>query len=128
MIYKIRVTGEVLETPAATRRCKVEDEILTFGREPIYIEIDELPAKLSTDLYLRIDLVDADCVPAGAPVLTKKRRPRPDEIITLRSERVERDDADIHIHLRSERVENDDTETTLRSERVELQGAKRKNR
>jgi hypothetical protein len=127
MIYKIRVTGEVLDTPAATRRCKVEDEILTFGREAIYIEIDELPAKLATDLYLRIDLVDADCVPAGAPVLTKKRRPRPDELDTLRSERVERDDADIHIHLRSERVENDDT-NTLRSERVELQGTKRKNR
>ena len=128
MIYKIRVTGEVLETPAATRRCKVEDEILTFGREAIYIEVDELPAQLSTDLYLRIDLVEADCVPAGARVISKKRRPPgPDDIITLRSERVERDDADIHIHLRSERVENDDT-ATLRSERVELQGAKRKNR
>ena len=107
MIYKIRVTGEVLETPAATRRCKVEDEILTFSREPIYIEIDELPVDLSTDLYLRIDLVD--CPPAGARVISKKRRPPgPDEIITLRSERVERDDTDIEIRLRSERVELQD--------------------
>jgi hypothetical protein len=106
MIYKIRVTGEVLDTPAATRRCKVEDEILTFGREAIYIEVDELPAQLSTDLYLRIDLVDADCVPAGAQVISKKRRPPgPDEILTLRSERVENDDPDIEIRLRSERVE-----------------------
>lgn len=90
--YKIRVTGEVLETPTATRRCKVEDEVLTFSREPIYIEIDELPEQLSTDLYLRIDLVD--CAPAGAQVISKKRRPPgPDEIITLRSERVELQDA-----------------------------------
>ena len=102
--YKIRVTGEVLETPTATRRCKVDDEVLTFSREPIYIEIDELPAQLSTDLYLRIDLVD--CAPAGAHVISKKRRPPgPDEIITLRSERVENDDPDIEIRLRSERVE-----------------------
>ena len=56
-IYKIRVTGEVLETATATRQYKIGDDVLTFGRDPIYLRAEKLPQKLMSDPYLRIDAV-----------------------------------------------------------------------
>ena len=71
MIYKIRVTGNVLETAHATRQVKVEGLVLTFGREPVYLHVDhKLPEKLTADPNLEIQLVDA--APDGAPVLSLK--------------------------------------------------------
>ena len=57
-IYKIRVTGDVLETATATRQYKVGDDVLTFGRDPIYLRAEKLPHKLMSDPYLRIDAVE----------------------------------------------------------------------
>ncbi len=48
-LYKIRVTGEVLETTAATRRVNVGDQVLTFGREPVYVRAAKLPSELADD-------------------------------------------------------------------------------
>ena len=58
-IYKIRVTGEVLETANATRRVNVDGQVLTFGREPVYVRAAELPPQLADDRYLRIEKVDS---------------------------------------------------------------------
>jgi hypothetical protein len=74
-MYKIRVTAEVLETAASTRRVEVDGLVLTFSSEPVYISAGELPEQLATDPYLRIEAVDS--APSGAPV------------IDLKSERVE---------------------------------------
>jgi hypothetical protein len=56
--YKVRTTGAVLDTAAATRQLKVEGVIRTFGREPVYLQAEELPAKLASDPYLEITAVD----------------------------------------------------------------------
>ena len=48
-IYKIRVTGEVLETANATRRVNVDGQVLTFGLEPVYVRAAELPPQLADD-------------------------------------------------------------------------------
>ncbi len=69
-VYKIRVTGEVLETAAATRRCAVDGQVLTFGREPVYLEASELPSELAGDTYLRIEEVES--APSGSEVLRLK--------------------------------------------------------
>ena len=69
-VYKIRVTGEVLETAAATRRCAVDGQVLTFGREPVYLEASELPSELGGDPFLWIEKVDS--TPAGSEVLRLK--------------------------------------------------------
>ena len=66
-IYKIRITGEVLETANATRRVNVDGQVLTFGREPVYVRADELPAQLADDRMLRIEAVDT--VPPGVVVI-----------------------------------------------------------
>jgi hypothetical protein len=58
-LYKIRVTGEVLETPNATRRVDVDGQVVTFGREPVYVRAAELPPQLANDPYLRIETVDS---------------------------------------------------------------------
>ena len=69
-IYKIRVTGEVLETPNATRRVDVDGQVVTFGREPVYVRAAELPPQLADDPYLRIEMVDADSnCPLGTAVI-----------------------------------------------------------
>ena len=69
-IYKIRVTGEVLNTATATRQLKVEGHILTFGREPVYLQADKLPENLTADPYLEITPVDS--APADAVVIELK--------------------------------------------------------
>jgi hypothetical protein len=69
-IYKIRVTGEVLETANATRRVEVYGQVLTFGREPVYVRAAELPAQLAEDRMLRIEAVDT--VPPGVVVINLK--------------------------------------------------------
>jgi hypothetical protein len=69
-IYKIRITGEVLETANATRRVNVDGQVLTFGREPVYVRADELPAQLADDRMLRIEAVDT--VPPGVVVINLK--------------------------------------------------------
>jgi hypothetical protein len=74
-IYKIRVTGEVLETVNATRRVNVDGQVLTFGREPVYLRAAELPPQLADDRYLRIEAVEA--APSGT------------EVIDLKAERVQ---------------------------------------
>ena len=58
-IYKIRVTGDVLETATATRRVDVDGQVLTFGREPVYVRAAELPPQIADNPYLRIELVDS---------------------------------------------------------------------
>jgi hypothetical protein len=69
-IYKIRVTGEVLETATATRQHNVDGQVLTFGRDPIYLQADKLPQKLTADPYLEINPVDT--VPPGNDVIDLK--------------------------------------------------------
>lgn len=88
-IYKIRVTGDVLETANATRRVDVYGQVLTFGREPVYVRAAELPPQLADNPHLRIETVDSappdmeiiellkpervqDPAPSGAPT-TRKR-------------------------------------------------------
>jgi hypothetical protein len=96
-IYKVRVTGEVLETATATRQYKIGDDLLTFGRDPIYLRAEKLPHKLASDPYLRIDTVTA--VPPDV------------EIIDLKAERVQ---------LESAQAPGSETgaETGLKAERV----------
>lgn len=117
-IYKIRVTGEVLSTSTATRRCLVAGNVLTFGREPVYLRAAKLPPELADDRHLKIETVET--VPAGA------------EVIRLKAERVEEPEAadtlpgeDPTNKLKAERVEEPQAadplpETRLKAERVEL--------
>jgi hypothetical protein len=93
-LYKIRVTGEVLETAAATRRCAVDGQVLTFGREPVYLEASELPSELAGDAYLRIEEVES--APSGSEVLRLKaeriQEPAdgiPEEEPALKAERIQ---------------------------------------
>ena len=58
-IYRIRVTGEVLETPNATRRVDVDGQVVTFGREPVYVRAAELPPQIASNPNLRIETVDS---------------------------------------------------------------------
>jgi hypothetical protein len=58
-IFKVRVTGAVLDTATATRQVKIGDDVLTFGRDPIYLRAEKLPHKLTSDPHLRIDTVEA---------------------------------------------------------------------
>jgi hypothetical protein len=69
-IYKIRVTADVLETANATRRVDVAGQVLTFGREPVYVRAAELPPQLADDRYLQIEGVEA--APAGVAVIELK--------------------------------------------------------
>ncbi len=116
-IYKVRVTGEVLETAAATRRCKVYGHVLTFGREPVYLQATKLPPELANDNCLRIEPVDS--APPGVEVLklmaerieqpTDDDTP-PDEETKLKAERTEQpaandSDPDEEARLKAERVE-----------------------
>jgi hypothetical protein len=127
--YKIRVTGDVLETAAATRRVNVSGQVLTFGREPVYLRADELPSEIADDLHLRVEALPADtALPPGS------------EVINLKSERLQEPEADpIPVdpditsgeepNLKSERLQDpeppllpDDTpggETDLKSERLQ---------
>ena len=116
-IYKIRVTGEVLSTSTATRRCVVAGNVLTFGREPVYLRAVKLPPELADDRHLKIETVET--VPPGA------------EVIRLKAERVEEPESADALpgeddgKLKAERVEEPqaaDTlpETRLKAERVEL--------
>jgi hypothetical protein len=123
--YKIRVTGDVLETAAATRRVNVSGQVLTFGREAVYLRADELPSQLADDRHLRVEVLPADAaVPPGSAV------------IDLKSERVQEPEADVlpgdpepppgdEIDLKSERVQEPAQDTSsgegldLKSERVQ---------
>ena len=69
-LYKIRVTGEVLETTAATRRVNVAGQVLTFGREPVYVRAAELPPELADDPCLRIEAVQS--APLGVEITELK--------------------------------------------------------
>jgi hypothetical protein len=95
-MYKIRVTAEVLETVNATRRVNVDGRVLTFGREPVYLQADELPPQLVDDRYLMIEAVDS--APSGA------------EVIDLKAERVQEesvapgDESDLELESVQEEV------------------------
>ncbi len=95
-IFKVRATGEVLETATGTRQYHVEGHLLTFGRDPIYLRADVLPKKLTNDPYLRIDTV------ATAP---------PDVVvIDLKAERVQEDATlapGADLDLKAERVQEE---------------------
>lgn len=118
-IYKIRVTGEVLETANATRRANVDGEVLTFGREPVYVRAAELPPQLADDRCLHIETVDS--APSVVVVIDLKservqvQEPTvaADEVIDLKSERVQEPTAaaDEEIDLKSERVQEPETVT-----------------
>ena len=109
-LYKIRVTGDVLETAAATRRVNVDGLVLTFGREPVYVQADELPQQLASDPYLRIEAVES--TPLGA------------DVIDLKSERVQEPTADSP-ELPSPAADGlpGDVDTDLKSERVQKPAA-----
>jgi hypothetical protein len=95
-IYKVRVTGAVLETATATRQYKVGDDVLTFGRDPIYLRAEKLPHKLMSDPYLRIDTVETP--------------PSDVVIIDLKAERVQFESAGEpgdETNLKAERVQED---------------------
>lgn len=78
-VYEIRVTGAVLETSNATRRVNVDGQVLTFGREPVYIRAAELPSELAGDPCLRIEEVQS--APLGV------------EVTELKAERVQNPEA-----------------------------------
>ena len=90
-VYKIRVTGAVLETANATRRVVVDGQVLTFGREPVYIRAAALPTEIADDPCLRIEEVQS--APPGVSV-TK-----------LKAERVQEPEADAATKLKAERVQ-----------------------
>ncbi len=115
IIYKIRVTGDVLATTNGTRRCTVNARVLTFGREPVYIESTSLPESLLNDSNLLVETVEV--IPPGAIVAD------------LKSERVQDGFAagDVVPELKSERVqdgltagdgEGEGDDPDLKSERV----------
>ena len=116
-VYKIRVTGDVLETSHATRRIKVAGQVLTFGREPVYVQAAKLPPQLADDPKLRIEAVDS--APAGVEVLGLKAERVQDPVI---AEEPPGDEAD----LKAERVQDlavaeepPGDETDLKAERVQ---------
>jgi hypothetical protein len=80
---------------AYNRRANVDGEVLTFGREPVYVRAAELPPQLADDPYLRIEAVDSP--PSGVP------------IIDLKSERIQEPTAEAlpgpETDLKSERVQ-----------------------
>ena len=95
-IFKVRVTGEILDTANGTRQYNVEGRLLTFGRDPIYLRAESLPKKLTTDPYLRIDTVTA--VPPDVVV------------IDLKAERVQEDATlapGAALDLKAERVQEE---------------------
>jgi hypothetical protein len=106
--YKIRVTGDVLETVAATRRVNVSGQVLTFGHESVYLRTHELPSELTDDRHLRIEVL-----PAGVTV------PLGSEVIDLKSERLQEPEADIAPPLPGGSGE----EIDLKSERLQEPGA-----
>jgi hypothetical protein len=69
-VYKIRVTGSVLDTVNATRNVTVDGQVLTFGLEPVYIRAAELPPEITGDPYLRFEEVQS--APPGVPVTKLK--------------------------------------------------------
>ncbi len=82
-LFKITVTGAVLDTANATRRVNVDGQVLTFGREPVYVRAAELPRVLTDDPHLRTEEVQA--APPGVAV-TK-----------LKAERVQEPEADVAV-------------------------------
>jgi hypothetical protein len=83
-IYKIRVTGEFLSAPTATRRCKVAGHVLTFGREPVYVRAAKLPPELADDRKLWIETVDT--APTGVPVINLKAERVEEPLAAIRPE------------------------------------------
>ena len=110
-IYKIRVTGEVLETANATRRVSVDGQVLTFGREPVYVRAAKLPPQLVDDSKLRIEAVDS--VPAGVEVLGLKAERVQDPAPV---EELPGDEAD----LKAERVQDATSEENLPGDEADL--------
>ncbi len=101
-VFKIRIRRPeiILDTPAGTRRYTIHGQVLTFGREPVYLQAAQLPPELANDAYLDVEPVEA--MPPGTEVL----------------------------HLKAERIEqpaNDNTgsdeESRLKAERVEQPAA-----
>jgi hypothetical protein len=129
--YKIRVTREVLETVNATRRADVYGEVLTFGREPVYVRAAELPPQLADDRYLHIEAVDSAPSVVVVIDLKSERLQEPvaasDEELDLKSERVQEPTAasDEEIDLKSERLQEPTAdalpgvEIDLKSERLQ---------
>ncbi len=123
-IYKIRVTGEVLDTANATRRVSVVGQVLTFGREPVYVRAAKLPPQLADDSKLRIEAVDS--VPAGV------------EVLGLKAERVQdpavaEEPPGDETNLKAERVQDPAVaeeppgdEADLKAERVQQPARKRR--
>ena|SRR5690349_3322776 len=91
-VYKIRVTGAVLETANATRRVNVAGQVLTFGTVPVYIRAAALPPEIADDPCLRIEEVQS--APPGV------------EVTKLKAERVQDPEADEPVDkLKAERVQ-----------------------
>jgi len=104
--YKIRVTGDVLSTSAATRRCVVAGHLLTFGREPVYLRAAKLPPELADDRHLRIETVDT--APSGVPVINlKAERVEEESVAPPTAEAAIEPDGGPVTDLKAERVEEE---------------------
>jgi hypothetical protein len=91
-VYKIRVTGDVLDTPEATRRRAVDGITLAFGREPVYIRAAQVPPEIAADPYLQVEEVEF--------------APPNFEILKLKAERVQEPEAAAAVtRLKAERVQ-----------------------
>jgi hypothetical protein len=104
--YKIRVTGDVLSTSTATRRCVVAGHVLTFGREPVYLRAAKLPPELADDRHLRIETVDT--APSGVPVINLKAERVEEESVAppIAEAAIEPDGGPV-TNLKAERVEEE---------------------
>jgi hypothetical protein len=104
--YKIRVTGDVLSTSTATRRCVVAGHVLTFGREPVYLRAAKLPPELADDRHLRIETVDT--APSGVPVINLKAERVEEEIVAppIAAATIEGEGGPV-TNLKAERVEEE---------------------
>jgi len=104
--YKIRVTGDVLSTSTATRRCVVAGHVLTFGREPVYLRAAKLPPELADDRHLRIETVDT--APSGVPVINlKAERVEEESVAPPTAEAAIEPDGGPVTDLKAERVEEE---------------------
>lgn len=122
-VFKIRIRRPeiLLDTPAGTRRYTVHGEVLTFGREPVYLQASQLPPELANDAYLDVEPVEA--APPGT------------EVLHLKAERIEQPANDNtgpgeESRLKAERIEqpaaNDNDsgeESRLKAERIEQPSA-----
>jgi hypothetical protein len=79
-IYRIRASKDVIQTSVGTRRRSfaVEGDLFTldFGKEPIYLELPELPAEIDQDPHLLTKVMTEKEVAAAGGVITRLKPER----------------------------------------------------